>query len=108
MNQIREMSPQERKEKLKQLRQELSRERGLISSGGSPENSGNIKQIKRTIARILTHGNLSKPMKTSVSVEVQTKTEVTNSVPVDTQKDIKSNRTSSATETDKGVIEKDD
>jgi large subunit ribosomal protein L29 len=110
-SQIRELSPQERKEKLKLLRQQLSRERGLISSGASPENSGGIKGIKRTIARILTQENIkaasslsegNKEMKIPVKekpLEVPT-TPSTSSKDSPPPKPIKDEQ--------KGVIEKDD
>lgn len=51
---IRDLSSEELEEKLKELRNELLREKSMIASGGAPENPGRIKEIKRTIARILT------------------------------------------------------
>jgi len=39
---------------MSQLKSELSGEKGSIASGTKPDNSGKIKEIKRTIARILT------------------------------------------------------
>ena len=51
---IRDMSINEMEEKIKELKNELFRERAIIASGGVPENPGRIKEIKRTIARILT------------------------------------------------------
>ncbi len=51
---IRDLSLEELEEKLKELRNELLREKSMIASGGAPENPGRIKEIKRTIARILT------------------------------------------------------
>ncbi|MCD6522844.1 MAG: 50S ribosomal protein L29 [Candidatus Diapherotrites archaeon] len=58
--QIREMSPQEREEKLQQLRNELAKERAAIASGTRPENPGRIREIRKTIARILTIQNEKK------------------------------------------------
>ena len=52
--QIREMSEQELDEKLTQLKTDLSKEDSAIASGTQPENPGKIREIKRTIARILT------------------------------------------------------
>jgi len=48
------MGKAELKEKLEQLRAELRREKGAVASGTKAENPGRIKEIKRTIARILT------------------------------------------------------
>jgi len=54
------MSPQEREEKLQQLRNELAKERAAIASGTRPENPGRIREIRKTIARILTIQNEKK------------------------------------------------
>lgn len=51
---IRDLSIEEMNEKLVELRAELLRQKSLIASGGAPENPGRIKEIRRTIARILT------------------------------------------------------
>jgi large subunit ribosomal protein L29 len=51
---IRDMSEEEMDEKLFGLRSELLRERSKIASGGVADNPGRIKEIRRTIARILT------------------------------------------------------
>jgi large subunit ribosomal protein L29 len=40
--------------RLNELRLELVKERGQIAVGGSPSSSGRVKEIKKTIARILT------------------------------------------------------
>jgi large subunit ribosomal protein L29 len=40
--------------RLNELKLELARERAQIAVGGSPSNPGRIKEIKKTIARILT------------------------------------------------------
>jgi len=40
--------------RLNELRLELAKEKGQIAIGGSPSNPGRIKEIKKTIARILT------------------------------------------------------
>ncbi len=51
---IRDMSDEEMDEKVFELRSELLRERSKIASGGVADNPGRIKEIRRTIARILT------------------------------------------------------
>ncbi len=53
INEIRALSPEERKKKLEELRTELIRLR-LQAATGTLDNPGKIKAIKRTIARILT------------------------------------------------------
>jgi large subunit ribosomal protein L29 len=54
VDELRNMSPEELGEELANLKSELIRERGLVVSGGAPENPGRIKEIKRSIARIKT------------------------------------------------------
>jgi large subunit ribosomal protein L29 len=40
--------------RLNELKLELAKERGQIAVGGSASNPGKVKEIKKTIARILT------------------------------------------------------
>jgi large subunit ribosomal protein L29 len=54
MQEIREMTSDERKENLNEMRTELSKIKTMIRAGGSVENPGRVKLIKKTIARILT------------------------------------------------------
>jgi len=49
---IRKMSEEERKGELESLWSDLMRERGVIATGGAPENPGRVGEIRRTIARI--------------------------------------------------------
>ena len=51
---IREMSADERNQKLKELRDELMHERGGSAMGGAPSNPGAIRALRTQIARILT------------------------------------------------------
>lgn len=53
-DEIRNMSEEELDEKMKDLKLELSKEKGKTDMGSFPENPGRIKEIKRTIAKILT------------------------------------------------------
>ncbi|PKP53515.1 MAG: 50S ribosomal protein L29 [Candidatus Altiarchaeales archaeon HGW-Altiarchaeales-3] len=53
-NQIREMDGDELNERLVELRGDLMKIRGTIASGGSPEDVGKTREIRRTIARMLT------------------------------------------------------
>ena len=54
IDEIRKMSERERKEELESLRRDLMRERGIIATGGAPDNPGRVREIRRTIARIKT------------------------------------------------------
>lgn len=51
---IRRMSEKERKEELESLMKDLLQERGVIATGGSPDNPGRVGEVRRTIARIKT------------------------------------------------------
>ena len=51
---IREFTPEERKEKLNELKSELMHEKGVAAMGGSPPSPGKIRQLRMTIAKILT------------------------------------------------------
>ena len=48
------MQPEEMKSKLTELRKELMKNSAQIATGTVPKSPGQIRQIKRTIARILT------------------------------------------------------
>jgi len=52
-NDIRKMSPEERLRKLQELREELAKLR-LKAAVGTLENPGQIRAIRKSIARILT------------------------------------------------------
>ena len=54
IDEIRKMSEIERKGELESLRMDLMRERGIIATGGAPDNPGRVREIRRTIARIKT------------------------------------------------------
>ncbi len=51
---IRKMSEKERQEELESLMLDLMRERGVIATGGAPDNPGRVGEIRKTIARIRT------------------------------------------------------
>ena len=51
---IRDMSVEEMREKLQDLRAEYSREQALLATGTAPENPGRIKMLRRTMARLST------------------------------------------------------
>ncbi len=56
---IREMSEKERNEKMNELRLELSKERAA-SEIGTVKNPGRIRELRRTVARMLTIMNKEK------------------------------------------------
>jgi len=51
---VRDMSSEERKEKIVELRTELARLRTMVKAGGSIDNPSRIRELRKTIARILT------------------------------------------------------
>ena len=51
---IREFTPEQRLEKLDELKRELMHERGVAAMGGSPPSPGKIRQLRTSIARLLT------------------------------------------------------
>lgn len=51
---LREMSDDELREKLREIRNELMHERGIASMGGAPASPGRARSLRRQIARILT------------------------------------------------------
>ncbi len=54
LDEIREMTPEQRGQRLNELKTELSKIRTLIKAGGSVENPGRAKTLKKAIARIET------------------------------------------------------
>jgi large subunit ribosomal protein L29 len=57
MKEIHSMSADDRTKKLSELRAELSRMRTMISAGGAIENPTRVREIRRTIAQVLTVEN---------------------------------------------------
>jgi large subunit ribosomal protein L29 len=56
-SEIKQLLPEERAERLSELRTELVRLRTMAVSGGTVEDPKRIKEIRKTIARILTIEN---------------------------------------------------
>ena len=54
VSEIRKMSDEERRRRLSELRAELMRAKTMVKAGGSLENPSRIRELRRTIARILT------------------------------------------------------
>jgi large subunit ribosomal protein L29 len=61
---IRQQLPEEREKKLAELRTELVKLRTTVKAGGNIENVGRIRELKKTIARILTISNEKTPTET--------------------------------------------
>ena len=57
MSEIRKLRPEQRDSRLLQYRRELMDMYSQLSAGGSIEDPGRIKLLKKTIARLLTVGN---------------------------------------------------
>jgi len=51
---LRAMSKEEIETKLRETYLELMKENSVIASGSAPKNPGNLKNLKRTIAKIKT------------------------------------------------------
>jgi len=54
MKEIAEMTPEAREQRLIDLRVELARIRTMIKAGGAVENPTRVRQLRKTIAKILT------------------------------------------------------
>lgn len=54
LKEIREMSPEKRKEKVTEYRTELARLKTMVAAGGSIDNPAKIRALRKTIARLLT------------------------------------------------------
>jgi len=60
VKEIRDMPPEERMKKLGDLRTELLRLKTMIRAGGTVEDPSRIRELRKTIARILTIENEQK------------------------------------------------
>lgn len=60
VKEIRDMPSEERMKKLNEFRTELLRLKTMIKAGGTVENPARIRELRRTIAQILTIENEQK------------------------------------------------
>ncbi len=60
IKEIRDMPIEDRQKRISELQTELARQRTTVKAGGAVENSARIREIKKTIARILTVNNEEK------------------------------------------------
>jgi large subunit ribosomal protein L29 len=74
LKEIRGMSSEERTKKLSELKTELSRLKTMISAGGAVENAARIRELRKTIAQILTieHEQKKEPEKPAAETEEKT------------------------------------
>lgn len=54
VKEIRDMSSEERMKRLNELKTELLRSKTMIKAGGTVENPARIRELRKTIARIMT------------------------------------------------------
>jgi large subunit ribosomal protein L29 len=54
VQEIRDMSAEDREDKLQELRTELTKLRTTVNAGGAIENPGRVKALRKTIAQVLT------------------------------------------------------
>ncbi|MBP1928532.1 large subunit ribosomal protein L29 [Methanolinea mesophila] len=54
---VQQLSDVELQEQMEKLRMELIQHNGKVSAGGATENPGRIRELRRTIARMMTEKN---------------------------------------------------
>jgi large subunit ribosomal protein L29 len=54
LSEIRSMNAEDRQIKMKELRDDLMREKGVAAMGGAPPSPGKIKALRTNIARLAT------------------------------------------------------
>jgi len=55
---IKQMLPEERTKKISELRAELTTIRTQVKSGGTVDNPSRVRELRRTVARLLTIQNM--------------------------------------------------
>jgi large subunit ribosomal protein L29 len=75
VKEIRDMSSEDRMKKLGELKTELVRLKTMIEAGGTVESPARIRELRKTIARILTieKEQKVKPEKTETTTEAKKK-----------------------------------
>jgi large subunit ribosomal protein L29 len=80
LQEIINMSSEDRTKKLSELRTELARMKTMIRAGGAVENSTRVRQLRKTIAQILTIENEAKlNLRAPAPVKAEKKPKVTQS-----------------------------
>jgi large subunit ribosomal protein L29 len=62
---MKQMLPEERTKKISELRAELTTIRTQVKSGGTVDNPSRVKELRRTVARLLTIQNMPSEEKES-------------------------------------------
>ena len=60
IREIRSMSTEERDKKISELKAELARLKTMIRAGGAVENPARVRELRKTIAKVLTIENENK------------------------------------------------
>ena len=61
---IKQLLPEERDKKLAEMRTELTKLRTSVKAGGNVDNVGRVRELRRTIARVLTSMHEKAPTET--------------------------------------------
>jgi len=69
VKEIRDMSHEDRLKRLGELQTELMRLKTMVKAGGSIENPARVRELRKTIARILTIDSEPKPIKKEEKTE---------------------------------------
>lgn len=69
VKEIRGMSPEDRRKRLREIQAELVRLRTMTEAGGSIENPARVGELRKVIARILTIENEPKPLEKEKTAE---------------------------------------
>jgi len=69
VKEIRDMSNEDRLKRLGELQTELMRLKTMVKAGGSIENPARVRELRKTIARILTIDSEPKPIKKEEKTE---------------------------------------
>lgn len=75
---MREMADAELQAKLFEFQKELNSERGLLASGGRTSNPGKLRELRKSIARIITIQHERKPGIQKKSAQIGKKQEATS------------------------------
>lgn len=62
VKEVRGMSSDDRQKRLRELQTELVRLKTMIKAGGSIENPARVRELRKTIARVMTIENEPKPI----------------------------------------------
>ncbi len=56
---LKKLTAEEREKQLREIEMSLMKANSQVASGGAPKNPGQIRHMKKTIARILTYNKLA-------------------------------------------------